>query len=278
MAATTGNRTVMGLFDNHDDAERCLSELRDAGVRGEDISLVASDYRGSFRTEKGTGETTDKATMGENIAGGAIFGGLGGLLIGLGALAIPGLGPIVAAGPLATTLAGAGIGAVGGGIVGAIREAGVTEEEAHIYAEGVRRGGTLVIVMGSSVSEDMIMDVMDRHGAVDIEERETAWRSAGWSKFDPNAGPYEHEMAAAPSRASRGTAFAGPDTTTGMAPPSAASGSSGSAYGTQTGSATGSITTGGRSLGTVRTDAHGGTSLGNKSFREGRRLSRTYYR
>ncbi|MDX2153697.1 MAG: general stress protein [Bryobacteraceae bacterium] len=185
--------TVVGLFDSHDDAQDCLEALRDAGIRGDDISIVASNRKGKMTSRTGDEKTTDGTSVGENIAGGALFGGLGGLLIGLGALAIPGLGPIIAAGPIATTLAGAGIGAVGGGIIGAIKDAGVPDEEAHVYAEGVRRGGTLVTVRCDSVEADNVRNIMDDHGAVDIEERGAQYRSSGWSKFDPNASEYDYE-------------------------------------------------------------------------------------
>ena len=79
------------------------------------------------------------------VAGTAVGGGLG-LLAGIGALAIPGVGPVVAAGWLVATLAGAGVGAGAGGLLGALTGAGVGEEESHVYAEGVRRGGSLVSV------------------------------------------------------------------------------------------------------------------------------------
>ncbi len=203
MATTTGNRTVIGLFDSYDDAERCVRELRDLGIPVEDISLVVSDNRG--KGETGEHLTTDSKTVAENVLGGALFGGLGGLLIGLGALAIPGLGPIVAAGPIATTLAGAGVGAVGGGIISAIKDAGVPEEEAHIYAEGVRRGGTLVAVHSRGISPDRISEIMDRNGAGDIDERGAQWRSNGWTRFDENAEPYETERSGVSTRTTVGT-------------------------------------------------------------------------
>ena len=86
------------------------------------------------------------------------MGGTAGLPAGLGLLAIPGLGPVVAAGWLAATAVGAAAGAATGGIVGALTEAGVSEEEAHSYAEGVRRGGTLV---SARVQTRIVLGLMD---------------------------------------------------------------------------------------------------------------------
>src|SRR5947207_11774476 len=97
---------------------------------------------------------------------GAVVGGLGGLLLGLGALAIPGIGPIIAAGPLVAALGGAAAGAAVGGLIGALTKMGVPEEEAHIYAEGVRRGGTLVTVTADDANTDTIVSVLNGHGAV----------------------------------------------------------------------------------------------------------------
>jgi hypothetical protein len=145
-------------------------------------------------TEGTAGEkkTTGGTSIGQNIAGGALFGGLGGLLIGLGALAIPGLGPIVAAGPIATTLAGAGIGAAGGGLIGALKDAGVPDEEAGVYAESIRRGGTMVTVRAPEVLRDRVADILDEHGAVDVDERASSYRTAGWTGFDASRDPEDH--------------------------------------------------------------------------------------
>jgi hypothetical protein len=121
---------------------------------------------------------------------GAVLGGLAGLLVGLGALAIPGIGPIIAAGPLATTLAGAGLGAATGGLVGALADAGIPEGEAGVYAEGVRRGGTLVTVRAGEDMVSRATEIMNRYTPVDINQRTTEWRDSGWSGFDANAGPY----------------------------------------------------------------------------------------
>ncbi len=141
--------TISRLYDNHSDAKRAVQRLESAGVPHSDISIVANNSDSWFNTDKkvdrdrdGVDDRAEGASKGAGI--GAGVGGAAGLMAGLGLLAIPGLGPVVAAGWLAATAVGAAAGAATGGIVGALTEAGVSEQDAHSYAEGVRRGGTLV--------------------------------------------------------------------------------------------------------------------------------------
>jgi uncharacterized protein (TIGR02271 family) len=163
-----------------------VQELVDNGFRRDDISLVAQ-HEGETITERGDDRTSGVAV---GAGAGAAVGGLGGLLVGLSALAIPGVGPVLAAGPLATTLAGAGLGAAAGGLLGALTDLGVPEEEAHYYAEGVRRGGALVTVETDDQMADRAAEIMGRFGAIDVDERAGHWRQSGWTRFDPAAGPY----------------------------------------------------------------------------------------
>jgi stress response protein YsnF/uncharacterized membrane protein len=179
-------KTVIGLFDRMDDARQVVQELIDHGFERDDISLV-SRQEGEYVTERGD-ERTSGAAVGAGA--GAAIGGVWGLLVGLGALAIPGIGPVVAAGPLVTALAGAGLGATAGGIIGALTDLGVPEEEAHYYAEGVRRGGVLVAVDTADQRADRAAEIMERAGAIDVDERATHWRQSGWTRFDPDAEPY----------------------------------------------------------------------------------------
>ena len=137
-----------------------------------------------------TDHTDTMSGAGTGAGIGAVLGGAAGLLAGIGALAIPGVGPVVAAGALAATLAGAGVGAAVGGLVGALVEAGIPREHADIYAEAVRRGGTLVTVRTDDAFSDRVMDILNRHSPVDIEERAESWRQAGWRGFDDRAEPY----------------------------------------------------------------------------------------
>lgn len=198
-------KTVVGLYDDISDARAVVQDLVDAGFARGDISLVANasadEYRRYFDEEgRYRAEAMDETRAGEGAgtgAGvGAAVGGLGGLLMGLGLLAIPGVGPALAAGPIVSTLVGAGIGAAAGGLVGALVGSGVPEEEAGYYAEGVRRGGSLVTI---NVADDRVMEVeriMNRHGPIDIEERVASWREEGFTRYDPNAEAYDADRIA----------------------------------------------------------------------------------
>jgi hypothetical protein len=195
---TTATHTVVGLFDEYSDAEGAIRELEAAGVPSTDISLIANnraDRYGNYppyaADRAGYAEGSGTGT-GAGI--GAVLGGAAGLLAGIGALAIPGVGPVVAAGALASTLAGAGVGAVVGGLVGALVEAGIPREHADIYAEAVRRGGTLVTVRTDDLSRDRVSDILSRYYPVDVEERAATWRETGWTGFDERAKPYTDEF------------------------------------------------------------------------------------
>jgi hypothetical protein len=111
------------------------------------------------------------------------------LLAGLGLLAIPGLGPVVAAGWLASTALGAVVGGTAGGLIGALTAAGVSKEDAHVYAEGIRRGGTLVTARVPDGDRAKCEAILSR-ASVNIQERGAAYRKAGWKEFDASAAPY----------------------------------------------------------------------------------------
>jgi hypothetical protein len=178
-------KTIVGMYDHLSDAHQTVQDLVDTGIDRARISLIAGDREGRYATDlKHEGDAG--GTIAGGAATGAVVGGLGGLLLGLGALAIPGIGPVIAAGPIVATLVGAGVGAAVGGLVGALVAAGVPEEQAGYYAEGVRRGSSLVT---AEVSEDRVNEVvriMERHHPIDIDERATSWRHEGWSGFDAN--------------------------------------------------------------------------------------------
>jgi hypothetical protein len=183
-------RTITGLFDTHDQAAAAVRALRDTGVRSEDISLVANNADGYVIEEDN--EAAEGAGAGAGI--GAILGGAGGLLAGLGTLAIPGVGPVVAGGWLLSTaigaLAGAAVGGAAGGLIGALTEAGISEPEAHVYAESVRRGGTLVTARVEDAKADAADAILHQQNRVDIGERRRAYEAEGWERFDEDAPAY----------------------------------------------------------------------------------------
>jgi stress response protein YsnF len=188
-------QTVVGLMDTIEEAHNVVLDLIDSGFDRDDISIMSrKDEEAEVVTEEKDTTSGIGSGTAKGAGAGAALGGIAGLVVGLTGLAIPGVGPIVAAGPLAATLAGAGIGAVAGGIVGALTELGVPEEDAHYYAEGVRRGGVLVTVATDDAAADRAAEIMRRHGAVDIDERAQQWRSTGWERFDEKATPYTSDQ------------------------------------------------------------------------------------
>lgn len=189
--------TVSALFDDRADAAKAVRALTDNGVNRSDVSMVASDAAGEYAEYHGQVIPQDVPADDtiQGVASGAMLGGLGGLLVGLAALAIPGVGPIVAAGPIAAAITGATVGAATGGIVGALVDLGFDEDQAGYYAEGVRRGGTLVTAHVEESRANQVADILDRHNPVDLEGRVELWREHGWDGYDPEADPYAvHEI------------------------------------------------------------------------------------
>jgi hypothetical protein len=186
--------TISRLYDNYTDAQSAVQRLEAAGVPQSEISIVANNSDGWFSSDKkvdrdrdGVDDRAEGAGTGAGI--GAGIGGTAGLLAGLGLLAIPGLGPVVAAGWLAATAVGAAAGAATGGVVGALTQAGVSEEDAHMYAEGVRRGGTLVSARVADADRARLDAVLNQ-SAVNLRDRSAAWQKSGWKAFDPTSKPY----------------------------------------------------------------------------------------
>jgi len=175
---------LVGLFDDFTAALNTVPDLVSAGIPREDISVVANDTKGEFINFQPAEEPTATVT---GAGAGAAIGGFGGLLLGLGALAIPGIGPIIAAGPLAATLAGATLGAATGGLIGAFTDLGIPEDQAHSYVEGVRRGGTVLTVKVADELTGEVHDILRRHRAVNIDERVAQWRQNGWPHDHPSA-------------------------------------------------------------------------------------------
>ena len=190
-------KTVSALYDTYEAASSAVNALEGAGIPNSDISLVANNSDSWYRTDR-VSDTEEDAAKGAGI--GATVGGVGGLLAGLGLLAIPGVGPVVAAGWLAATAvgaaAGAAVGGAAGGIVGSLTDAGVPETDAHVYAEGVRRGGTLVTAKVDDARAAEAQSILQRHKSVDVNARASAYRESGWSSFDGNAPVYSPEEVA----------------------------------------------------------------------------------
>jgi hypothetical protein len=167
---TTMSHTVAGVFNEPRQAEMALNELKSAGFTPEHVSVVAKDTSETEsmveRSDMGGAETTGAGT---GALLGGITGGIAGWLVGIGALAIPGIGPIVAAGALATTLGGAAVGAVAGGLIGFLVGAGIPEEDARDYETHVREGRILITAQASTAQQaQQARDAFDRHGGSDV--------------------------------------------------------------------------------------------------------------
>jgi len=186
-------RTITALFDTYDHAASAVRAIRDAGIPSADISMIANNVAGELDADVDAGEG---AAAGAGV--GAVAGGGAGLLAGLGAVAIPGIGPVIAGGWLLATavgaLAGAAVGGAAGGLLGALANAGVPEEEAHVYAEGVRRGGTLVSVRADDTRADSIAAILSHAEGVDIDARKADYIAEGWRGFDEEAPAYSEEQ------------------------------------------------------------------------------------
>jgi hypothetical protein len=188
-------RTITRLFDSRNQAESAIRRLEAMGIDHDDLSLIshAGEAKGESRSfldrdADGDGESDVAEGAGKGATTGGVLGAGAGLLAGLGMLAIPGLGPVVAAGWLASTAVGAGVGALAGGatggLLGALKEAGVDDGDANVYAEGVRRGGTLVAVRADESEAAEVEQLLGAESGVDAATRGAVYRQEGWTSFE----------------------------------------------------------------------------------------------
>ena len=190
-------QTITGLFDSYEHAQKAVQLLDQAGIHQADISLV------SHAEDQKSESDLDEDVVGEDVTvGGEIGAGLGaagGLLAGLGIVAIPGFGAVVAGGWLIATavgaLAGAGIGAATGSFVGTLTQAGVAEHDAHVIAESVRRGGAVVSARVDDRHVVAATAILRHAEGADLAARRDAYQREGWLGFvekpDEPAAPSE---------------------------------------------------------------------------------------
>lgn len=174
-------QTIVGQFDSYEHAAAAVHALHEAGISHTDISFVANtpaDYEPD--------DVAEGATTGAEV--GAGLGAAGGLLAGLGIIAIPGLGPVVAAGWLFATaigaIAGAGVGAATGSLVGALTSAGVSETEAKVLAEKVERGGAIVSARVDEAHAGPAIAILRHAKGVDPTVDRQVLEAEGWTGFD----------------------------------------------------------------------------------------------
>jgi hypothetical protein len=193
-------RTITRLFDNRSQAEAAVRNLEAMGISHDDLSIVSHGGQSagedrSFlnRDADGDGENDAAEGAGKGAATGGALGAGAGLLAGLGMLAIPGLGPVVAAGWLASTAVGAVAGALAGGatggLLGALKDAGVDEDDANVYAEGVRRGGTIVAVRTDDTNAARVEQLLNDQSGIDAATRGADYRREGWTRYEDAVTP-----------------------------------------------------------------------------------------
>jgi uncharacterized membrane protein len=180
------SETIIALYDSLDDANDAISDLVNEGFNRSDVGLVVNDTEGYHSTSMDSEDIT--AEEGAGI--GALAGGITGLVVGLTALTIPGIGPIVAAGPLAVALGGAasaGIGAAAGAVTGGLTasliDVGVPESQVDYYGEAIRRGSAMVTVVTNETRVTEAMRVLNRHNPFDLEHRARQWGDEGWHGY-----------------------------------------------------------------------------------------------
>jgi hypothetical protein len=205
----TMTRTITRVYADYAAADLAIRELKKAGLKDSDISILASNAEGWHRAPKsghkasnvdpkhdkdldGRDDRAEGAATGGGL--GALAGGAAGAAVGLGLIAIPGVGPVVAFGWLAALAAGAVTVGAAGGIIGALVASGESKENAEIYAEALRRGGAIVTVRVPDDQEGPYLVIMD-NSAMRPSNLEASYRRDGWEGYDANAPHYTSEEA-----------------------------------------------------------------------------------
>ena len=161
--------TVVGVFESKSQAERAVNKIREAGITNDKISIAAREenVRGEGGRARNNGEGGMlEQNLSDGTATGGTLGGLAGLMAGAGALAIPGVGPIIAAGPIAAGLSGAAAGGIAGGLV----DFGIPRASGQEYEEEIKRGGLLAVVEADDSKVDDVASYMRHNGARKVEK------------------------------------------------------------------------------------------------------------
>ncbi len=162
------SKTIAGFFRTREEGAAAHAALLADGFTSDRVGFVAGDTRGHQTPALGPIEGVEGQS---ELAQDAFLGSAIGLAIGMVAVFIPGIGPLIAAGPLAGAFTGLSVGAAAGGVVGLLKDAGVSKEEAEFYAEGVRRGGALITVQYTDEKDQKrAQDIMSEHGSIETEK------------------------------------------------------------------------------------------------------------
>jgi hypothetical protein len=187
--------TVTGVFRSLQEAERATHDLMREGISSDSISMLAGNDAAKHD------EYLEKAkemshSAGAAAASSASIGAGVGLLASLTLIVIPGIGPLIAGGALATLLTGAGVGATFGGVIGALHQMGISGEEAPLYEEAVKRGAVIVAVEVDPGREKDTIQVLHDRGAIDLRNTPDPWKSLEWSgpSIDPHPYPSDSDI------------------------------------------------------------------------------------
>ncbi len=176
------------VYADYASAQNVVKVLNDAGIT--DVSLLASNAEGWHRPGHDSVDPRhdkDRDGSDDRVEGAA------GVAAGLGLIAIPGIGPIVAMGWLTSLVGGAIAGGIAGEVIGALAETGTSKENAELYSEALRRGGAIVTVQATPLEEHKANAILDM-GSIDVEARAALWRQNGWKGYDPKAPAYTREQ------------------------------------------------------------------------------------
>ncbi len=182
-------KTVIGVFPSIPQLEHSVGELHRIGLPGEAISIIAGNDQNRHKEYLEQSKQAARSA-GAAAASGASFGGGVGIVASLVALAIPGVGPILAGGAIVNVLAGLGIGAASGGVISALRNMAISHEQAPLYEEAVRQGELLLVAEVNDPMESEVVDLMKANGARRIEDLADTWATQGWS--GPKSDPHPH--------------------------------------------------------------------------------------
>jgi hypothetical protein len=186
--------TIVAVYDHFEDANKAIENLTNDGIFRNDIGLAVNngDRKGEYSNLEANVEKYEDVTGPQGSAFGGVMGGLAGAAVALTAIVIPGIGPIIAAGPLVALLGGATgaviggtAGAISGGIAASLIHLGIADDEADYYAEAIQRGNALVTVTAKDEDQAvLISDILRRYHPVNLKRRADEWRQKGWQGVD----------------------------------------------------------------------------------------------
>jgi hypothetical protein len=167
---TSTAKTVIGLFETQPEANRAADELIQEGFRPDQIGVIAGHELSHPEDHVNATENSEGKVINAVGKGLAVGGGLGAVAGGLASLLIPGVGPVLVGGALATTFLGAGLGASVGGVMAGLMKAGVDESDARLFGEALRHGGVVLTVHTEAQHARQAVEILNRNGALDMDE------------------------------------------------------------------------------------------------------------